>query len=250
MVSKKYRKSPIVEAICEFRFEEDSPWDMAIPGLVYEKVRNSFPIRRQAAQVAIGFSGSQEGIVPQFGTVPIMQFLRTDEKALIQVGAHLLSVSVLKPYPSWQRFMPLIRKGFEAYCDVADPKRIRRIGLRYINHIEIPSQNIKLEDYFEFRPYVGSGLPQDFGTFVVGIQIPYEENRDTLSLQLTSLPIPGLQTDKAIIVLSLDYFLLKPGEVALEEAFKWIETAHLHIGDVFEACITENLRALFKGVKK
>jgi uncharacterized protein (TIGR04255 family) len=249
-VSRKYKKSPIVEAVCEFQFEEGSSWDLAIPGLVYEKLRNTFPKRRQAERVTVSISGSPEEIGPQFGTLSLMQFIRNDEKALVQVGTQLLAVSVLKPYPSWPKFLPLIRKGFKAYSDVVVPTGIRRIGLRYINHIEIPGQGIRLEDYFEFRPYVGQNLRQDFGTFSLGIQIPYEESRDILNLQLASLPRHNSQSDNATIILSLDYFLLKSGEVALEEAFKWLDVAHQRIEDAFEACITQKLRHLFKEVKE
>ena len=248
MTGKKYKKSPIVEAVCEFQFEENPSWDLAIPGLVYEKVRNTFPLRRQAARVTLGISTSPEEIGPHFGTTQLMQFLRKDEKALIQVGSNLISINVLKSYPSWQRFLPLIKKGVNAYREVVDPKGIQRIGLRYINHIDIPGQNIHLEDYLEFRPFVGSKLPQDFGTFVVGIQVPYEESRDVLNLQLASLPRASTSSDNAAVVLSLDYVLLKPGEVPLDEVFNWIETAHGHIEDVFEASISEKLRELFKEV--
>ena len=248
MAGKTYKKPPIVEAVCEFQFEEGSPWDPTIPGRVYEKVRSTFPILRQGERVTVSVIGSPEEFGPQFGTLSLMQFLRKDEKALIQVGAHLLSVSVLKSYSSWPRFLSLIKRGFNTYRDIATPKGIRRIGLRYINHIEIPGHDIRLEDYFEFRPHVGRGLNQDFGTFALGIQFPYEESRDLLNLQLASLPKQFLSSDNATITLSLDYFLLKPGEVALEEAFQWVDVAHLHIEDAFEACITQRLRQLFKEV--
>ena len=249
-MGKKYKKSPIVEAVCEFQFEEGSPWDLTVPGRVYEKVRNTFPILRQTERVTVSVSGSPEELGTQFGTLSLMQFLRKDEKALVQVGTHLLSVSVLKPYPSWLRFLPLIKKGFNTYRDVAAPKGIRRVGLRYINHVEVPDHDIRLEDYFEFRPYIGQVLPQDFGTFALGIQIPYENSRDILNLQLSSLPKQISSSDNAAVVLSLDYFLLKPGEVALEEAFQWVDVAHRHIEDAFEACITQKLRHLFKEVKE
>lgn len=249
-MSKKYKKSPIVEAVCEFQFEESSPWDLAIPGLVYEKVRNTFPIRRQAERVTLNITVGPQALGPQLGTVTLMQYLRQDEKAMLQVGSHLLSMSVLKPYPSWPRFLPMIQNGFNAYRDVAAPKGLKRIGLRYINQIEVPDQGMKLEDYFEFRPYVGSNLPQDFGTFALGIQVPCEDSRDILNLQLASVPRQDLSMSKAIIVLSLDYFLLKPGDITLEEVFKWVELAHSHIEDTFEACITEKLRHVFQEVKR
>jgi hypothetical protein len=232
-VSKKYKKSPIVEAVCEFQFEEDSHWDSTIPGRVYEKVRSTFPILRQTERVTVSISATPEEFGPKFGTLSLMQFLRKDEKALIQIGTHLLSVNVLKPYPSWQKFLPLIKRG-----------------LRYINHVEVPNHDIKLDDYFEFRPYIGQGLPQDYGTFALGIQMPYENSRDVLNLQLASLPNQISSSENGAVLLSLDYLILKPGEISLEDAFQWVEVAHRHIEDAFEACITQKLRHLFKEVKE
>lgn len=250
MTGKKYKKSPIIEAICEFQFEENSPWDLTIPGLVYEKVRRTFPKRRQATRVSLGKSASAEELGPQFGTTSLMQFFRADEKAIIQVGPNLLSINILKPYPSWEKFLPLIKKGFNSYCDVVAPKGIRRIGLRYINQIELPGQNINLEDYLEFRPFVGSKLPQDFVTFLVGVQIPYEESRDILNIQLTSLPRNSISEDRAALIFSLDYVLMKPTEITLDGAFKWINTAHSRIEEAFEASISQQLRGLFKEVRE
>jgi uncharacterized protein (TIGR04255 family) len=248
LTGKRYKKSPIVEAVCEFQFEESSSWDLAIPGLVYEKIRAKFPIRRQATRVTLGIPASEEKVGPQFGTVPLMQFLRKDEKALIQIGPNLLSINILKPYPSWQKFLPSIKKGVNSYCDVIMPKGIQRIGLRYINQIDFPDKNIKLEDYLEFRPFIGPKLPQDFGSFIVGIQVPYENSRDILNLQLASLPNTGISEDNAAMILSLDYVLLKRGEVALDEVFEWVETAHSHIEEVFEASISKNLRNLLEEI--
>jgi hypothetical protein len=34
-VGKKYKNSQIIEALCEFQFEQNPPWDLAIPGIIY-----------------------------------------------------------------------------------------------------------------------------------------------------------------------------------------------------------------------
>jgi uncharacterized protein (TIGR04255 family) len=246
-MSKKYKNSPIIEAICEFQFEENSAWDLTVPGLVYGRVQNEFPIRRQAARVTMGIHSNVGNITPQFGAVHLMQFLRRDEKALMQIGSHILSINLLNPYPSWTEFLPLIQTGFNEYCNVAKPTGLQRIGLRYINHIEIPDQNARLEDCFEFRPFTGPKLPQKLDSFVLGGQIAYENSRDILSLQLASSPRLEPSIVNPAVILSLDYFLAKPKGVLLDEALTWIEKAHENIEDIFEGCITDRLRALFKG---
>jgi uncharacterized protein (TIGR04255 family) len=245
-MGRRYKNPPIVEALCELQFEPDSPWDLTIPGLVYEKVRDTFPKRRQAKQLEVDVAAGPEGVGQQVRTVDRMQFLREDEKALVQVGPHLLAVNHLKPYPSWQEFSPLIKKGLQAYCNVVGPSSIHRVELRYINRIEVAGQRIELADYFEFRPFVGSNLSQGHGPFIVGIQVPYEESRDILKLVLTSASVET--PDTAAVVLDLDYFLVKPGEVALDNVFEWVEVAHSRIEEAFEASITDRLRQMFEEV--
>jgi len=243
-MGRRYRNPPIIEALCEFRFEPDSPWDLAMPGLIYERVREAFPERRQAKMFDVGIAPETFG---QIRTTDRMQFLDEDEKAIIQVGPHFLAVNHLEPYPSWEEFLPLMEKGLEAYCDVADPKNIYRIGLRYINHIEFAKQRIDLEEYFEFHPFVGPNLPQEFGPFIVGIQIAYD-NSDILKITLATAPTET--PDIIAVALDLDYFLVKPGEVVLNNVFEWVNVAHDRIEGAFEACITNRLRQTFEEVKE
>ena len=247
-MGRRYNNPPIIEALCELRFEPSLPWDLAIPGLVYERVRDDFRKRRQVRALETSVSASTEGVEQQVRTTDRMQFLREDERALIQVGPDLLAVNHLKPYPTWQEFLPLIQRGFDAYCDAAAPKGVHRIGLRYINRIDIPGQSIELEDYFEFRPFVGSELAQDFGPFIVGIQVPYEDSRDTLRLQLANARVET--PDTVGITLDLDYFLSRPGEVSLDDVFEWVDMAHCRVEEVFEACITDHLRQMFEEVRE
>ncbi len=252
-MGRRYKNPPIIEAVCEFRFERGSPWDLTIPGLIYEKVRDGFPKRKQAKQVQIEISAVTEGLEQQVTTTDRMRFLREDEKVLIQVGPDLLAVNHLKPYPSWREFQPLIEKGFKAYSETTNPKGIRRIGLRYINRIEIPNQG-ELKDYFSFYPFIGKNwgeiLPQKINSFISGIQIPYENSRDILRLKLGSARAET--SDTSGVILDLDYFLAESEDVPLDKkkVFEWINFAHNHIEEVFEACITDRLRQMFEEVKE
>jgi uncharacterized protein (TIGR04255 family) len=214
---------------------------------IYEKIRTQFPIRHQATQITLGISADPETIRQQFGTAPLRQFWSEDERSLVQVGAHLLAVNHLKPYPSWSKFLPLIKEEFRAYRDAASPRLLHRVGLQYINRIEIVGQHINLEDYFEVRPFVGQDFPQAMSAFTVGIQVPFEGFRDILNVQLTSLTGLAL-SDMAVFILDLNYSLAKPGEVHLDDVFEWVEGAHTHIEKIFEACITARLRELFEEV--
>ncbi len=123
-MSRRYELSPIIEALCQIQFEPDSSWDLTIPGLIYEKVQKTFPKRNQIAQINIGIAANAEVIGQQIGALPLMQFLSEAGNTLIQVGQNLLTVNQLKPYTSWQQFLPLIEQGLQAYREAANPKQV------------------------------------------------------------------------------------------------------------------------------
>jgi len=43
---RKYRKPPVVEALCEIYFA-GSNWDETVPGRFYDRVKDNFPVKRQ-----------------------------------------------------------------------------------------------------------------------------------------------------------------------------------------------------------
>lgn len=245
-MGRKYKNPPIIEAICEFRFEPGQPWDLTIPGMLYEKMRTHFPLRRQASAFQFSIGTKPEDSEAHVEPAGRMQFFREDEKALVQVARDLLVVNHLKPYPTWQEFLPLANQALDAYRHVANPKGLRRIGLRYINRVEIPGPRMELEHHFHFRPFLGPDLPENFASFIVGIEIPYEDSRDRLRVQLSTAA--AQMPDTVSIVLDLDYFLSKPGEAPLETALDWLDIAHGRLEAIFEACITDRLREMFQEV--
>lgn len=243
-MSRKYKNPPIVEAVCEFQFDPQGDWDIAMPGLIYERVQNPFKTRKAAKHVNIEVTSGESGIQQQVQPTERIQFIRDDGNALIQVGPHLLTINHLKPYPSWEDFLPLIKQGFEAYHEVASPEKLARIGLRYINRIEIPSQEVDVQHYFRFVPHVEDDLAEQINAFIIGIQVTYDKGRDALRVQLANAS--ARQPSYSDFILDLDYGLLEAEQLALSNAFQWVETAHSRIEDAFEACIREPLRDLFE----
>ncbi|MFZ2615490.1 MAG: TIGR04255 family protein, partial [Anaerolineae bacterium] len=86
----KYGNPPIVEVVAEFRFVPAEPWDLTVPGLVYDRLRGQFP-RKRLLKVLEGEAAVEAtGIRQEFRLADRMQFLREDEKAYVQVGPDLL----------------------------------------------------------------------------------------------------------------------------------------------------------------
>lgn len=242
-MSRKYEHPPLIEALCEIQFAPDTPWDLVSPGLMYEQVREQFPLRRPGRAVSLNVSQAGQGIGQEIQIVDRVQFLRDDEQALIQVGPQLLVVNHLQPYPSWDAFRPLIAMAIDAHRRVIQPTGIHRIGLRYINRIALPQTRILLEDYFEVYPKLGSDLPTDHGTFIVGLQFAFAGGRDALTLKLQTV---SPDTDNGLAIsLDIDYFLADPGAISTDAVMEWVDDAHIQVEQIFEASIKDTLREQF-----
>lgn len=246
-MGKVYANPPVVEALCEFRFEPDQPWDWTVPGLVYDRIKADFPKKRQQNIVQLELHAEKEEIAQSVrGGVARMQFLRDDERALVQVGPDLLAVNQLQPYPTWQVFKKMVASGLSVYRDVANPKAVQRIGLRYINRIEIPEKQVSIGDYLLAQPSIPDSVPQVFATWAQRIEIPFEHTNGLLVFQSGS--IHKEQQDGAAFLLDLDFITLKVDKVTLDSAMDWVEKAHDEVERTFEACITDKAKALFKEV--
>jgi uncharacterized protein (TIGR04255 family) len=244
-MGKKYAKPPIVEAVCEFRLTPETQWDLTIPGLLYEKLKELFPQKEQRVIQEMELIQGPEGWQQQIRSSERIILFTEDRRMLVQVGPRLLAINVLKPYPYWEGFKSRIGMAWENLQVAVEVQGLERIGLRYVNHVELPGQSVELAEYFEFYPFVGPRLPQQMVTFLVGAEFSYADGRDRCRVQLA--PIQG-SGDKSLFMLDIDYFLAQPRAVKPEEALAWVEEAHTRVEEVFEGSITDKLREMFEEV--
>ena len=186
-----------------------------------------------------------EGLQQQIRTSERIMLFTKDKKMLVQVGPRLLAINVLKPYPHWESFKPRIEMAWQSLQAAIEVQGLERIGLRYINHIELPAQSVELAEYFEFYLSVGQRLPQQMVSFLAGAEFSYADDRDHCRVQLT--PIPG-SGGKSLFMLDIDYFLARARAVEVVDALAWVEEAHDRVKEVFEGCITDKLREMFEEV--
>jgi len=249
-MGRKYKNPPVVEALCEFQFISEQPWDLTLPGLIYEKIKDEFPDKQQQVGINVQFRPTEKGLEHKVEpTPPRVQFHKKDKSALIQVGPDLLAVNQLKPYSTWEEFKAMILKGFQIYKEVARPKGFKRIGLRYINIVEFDKAPVELKDYFQFYPFIPEVLQQLlYDSFLNRVEFPYEDGKERLILTLASI-IPSKPNVLISILLDLDYVMATPEYVLLDGVSEWLEKAHGKIEEAFEACITDNARKIFEEEK-
>ena len=244
-MSRKYKNPPLIEAICEFRFQPGMSWDKSFPARVQEHLQATFPKHREETVLQSTFTNvpHEKQLDYQLKSNVITRLLRADETASVLIDADRIAISHLKPYSGWEAFLPLIQDVLRVYQEVASPKGLHRVGLRYINLIEVPSKQLALAECLKFLPQLEWPTPLTVESFLVGLQVFFADKRDILTMQLSSGA--SEQPDGSAFVLDLDYGLGQSGSVPLNAVGEWLDEAHLRVEDAFENCIRDTLRTLF-----
>ena len=244
---KQYASPPVYEVLAELRFPDDTPWDIAVPGLIYERIKERFPERRERV--------AEEGIVlisagelQQPRTTTIALFYTKDFRGIVQVGPRLLVINKLRPYGGWEQFSEYLRCALDALDAVVSPERLEALSLRYINVLEIEEEPSRLNSYLNFRPefeHVVTGEPT---RFAMACEFATKNGRDACRIRINGER--HAEDEPVYILLDLQCELIRREEVEPKNALHWLEEAHEELSALFEACITDRLRETFQGENK
>lgn len=152
-------------------------------------------------------------------------------------------MSCQRPYVHWEAFSEKILEGFDRFREVISIDAIGTMNLRYVNLIEIPEREVTLSDYFAFYPTLPPELPRVPAGFITGCEFAFHDNRDNCRVELTDA-VPE-STENNAFLLNIDYYLTEGESIPLDGVADWLEIAHTHVRDIFEACIKDPLRDLF-----
>ena len=246
----KYANPPLVEALCEFRFATGQPWDWTIPGLVFNKIKEKYPVKKEVKRVGFEFKAIKvdfESRVVQ-GTER-MQFLNKEENRLVQVGKNLLTINQLIPYNSWTEFKSRINSAVQTYAEIVNPMGIINLGLRYINRIQLP-ETFVMENFFNYYPKFPDEDQHVIGPLHLMSTLPFPnipEMEGTMNLIFAIEP-PSKDNTYQTCVLDLDmiYKWKKSTPLIINKVDLQIEKAHRIVQEMFESCITNKLRQKFE----
>lgn len=241
MTRRKYLNPPIKEVVCEFRFSQTSHWNPTVPGLIYEKLREKFPISETGKDIETEIVFENEHVQPKVRLHERAIFRNTEGNMLVQVGTNFLAINHLSPYTDWENFLSIVDEALLAYISIIEECTIERLELRYINEIPFNDGPFDLKEFFDFYPNTDNFNFEDgYRSFIVGVQAEFGD--DIQKIQMTN--------NLTNIILDTTYFTGKPGVVQLEKVIEWLENAHERNNQAFEGSIKESLRSRFREVRE
>ena len=238
-----YKTPPIYEAVCEFHFLGPEAWTLAHSGLFMGRVKVRYsgkPSEQRLLRMSMPFEA--DAVNPALNEITKVQLRSESGTEMVAVGAGTLTVHSLKPYSGWERFREQIAEALNEYRAVVSPTGIRRIGIRYINQITIPTARGVPDDFITTPPY---GIPS-IPVTVAAFSLRHEYVRDDsirAVVQLASLNSPP---DTYALGLDVDVTRIWQGDgLRIDDALAFVDKLRDEERDIFEALITDKARELF-----
>lgn len=250
---RQYRNPPIKEAVCEFRFGPKQDWDPLLPGKLQQALGNAYTGQAlEQRAVSIGLQTHEDRPADlKYGEGVVNIQLATDNgKRRVGVGRNVLSVHMLHPYQlpdehgrtGWDAFVPRIEKALSAYWGLVQPDGVKRIGIRYINEILIPEEDVEIGDYIRDALPHGHEIPVNLEGFICRVEYAYVADNARLAVSQATLNAPEGHTQ---ILLDLDVIWEFDELISQGDALAKAKDLRIREREAFEAFITNKSRDLF-----
>jgi uncharacterized protein (TIGR04255 family) len=242
------RNAPIVEAVIDFRARPNVIWDQErIAAVVRERLKEFpevQPLRGWEQQFQTEPGKTIEGSTRDLGWIGMI-LKSTDNLRVAQIHREGVSYSRLKPYPNWSIFSREAVELWELYRELTGPLEISRIGVRYINRIDIPITGADLGKYFRQPPQSPPGVTIPFSHFVYSDVFSIVEMECSIRLVRTiQPPLPPVNTSPGLIV-DIDVSTTKALPTDDDIVVQRLTEMRWWKNKIFFATITDNLQRQF-----
>src|SRR5215831_3346311 len=190
MAEQPYKQPPITEAVIELRFAE--PIDPDEIAKVSVDLNSLYPVQQPIIGVQLNLlSAQQAGTTAQTIETHGRRLSTEDQTQIVLIWPQMFVCSQLAPYPGWDVFFQRFSRNWDTWKRTLGYRKIMRIGVRYINRIDIPATTplVEHEDYLNVYPQVPALFPS-LTAYNVVAQIPLPDIGCTLTLNSSSVPSP------------------------------------------------------------
>jgi uncharacterized protein (TIGR04255 family) len=241
---RHYSKAPITEAVINLQVNLPSEATLAGIENLFASISTDYPNREAEiiveSQVTAGASVGATAHQTHVGYL----YSTPNRKQIFNPRMYGFSFSQLAPYERWELFRDEAKRLWNIYQDAMKPTAVTRVGVRYINRLDIPLPIRDFKDFLRTIPEVSPDLPQALSGFFMQLQIPQEDIQAMVMINQAMISPPS--PDVVSVLLDIDAY--REQILPAEQTVFWecLETLHTKLDQVFEGCITDETRELIK----
>jgi uncharacterized protein (TIGR04255 family) len=241
-----YKQPPITEAVIEIRFADPVP--PAEMPKVSETFKSTYPREEIVTDISVQlyFAHDRQNTT-KAEAIEKRGHRRSspDQTELLLLWPENFVVSQLAPYPGWDSFFARFERDWTLWKRVVSYRKISRIGVRYINRIDIPIEGPVTHEEEFLNVYVR--MPEELGpsmAWAVQSQLKLPEMGCKLTLNSSVVPSPLLE--HMAFVLDQDVTKDDAPPQNDTEIYELLNQIRVKKNSIFEACITDKARRLFR----
>jgi uncharacterized protein (TIGR04255 family) len=175
-----------------------------------------------------------------------LRFRSSDEKHIVQFNRDGFAFSRLEPYVDWEQLSGEGLRLWSIFKELAQPVEIQRIGLRYINRIQLPPGELLFEDYIQPAPVSAYDLDLPFHKFMHHDTLAVPGHPYAINMIRTIQPPASAGSSGIALILDIDVFTgqaFEPDDTLLARRLlemRWLKNK------MFFGSITQKALAMFR----
>lgn len=244
--TKTYPHAPITEAVIELRMH--SKVDQKEQKTVVQRLKKNYPHVQNLNEFTVNLQAPPTGVGVTVSEKPQgFRLTSSDQTDIVLLSPLSVASARLAPYPGWDAFFSRALDVWKVWKRFTKHQPVARIGVRYINRIDIPRdgrKQIRLEDYLTFYPQAPEigALPMD--SYLIQVTLPTHNPLWTASITSTGLPSPLLE--HMSLLLDIDVFRTQDIPIKDEDLWTVINEARDIKNTIFQRCTTLQSERLFE----
>jgi uncharacterized protein (TIGR04255 family) len=231
------RNAPIAEALVDIRASLADDFDAELLRDVRARLPGQFtdaePMFEQHTSVRIADGELATDVTPR--RLRGYLFRSSDARTIVQLRRDGFTLNRLRPYTSWGEIRPQALACWEVFQRVARPLAPSRIGLRYINQIDIALTGAELGDYLRLSPGVPDGGQRVLTEFFARVVLT--DLQTGLSAAITQASQPA-SAHVGVVILDIDAYRAASGGVPHADVPQTLDALRTFKNDLFFQSVT------------
>jgi len=204
--------APVAEAVIDVRAFPSKTWEEPSVRASLEEKLDGYAFLDSHRE--IHYEVRSEGEKPPEQSIRDLgwrgvRFQSADSKNIAQFNRDGFVFSRLDPYENWHSFFNAGKSLWSVFKDIAAPVTIDRIGLRFINRIELPHGELNIERYLKNAPVAPVNLDLPFLGFMHQETLGVPGYPYAINLIRTIQPPQNPADNGIAIILDIDVFTLQ-----------------------------------------
>jgi uncharacterized protein (TIGR04255 family) len=239
-------RAPIVEAVIDLRVLPRDGIAADHFSSLGSRVGQQYnpPSLMRSVQARFGIEGGRAVVPTQVEAADGWLYHSQTQRTVVQFRVNGFTFSKLEPYTTWEEVFGEARRLWSIYVQVAQPRQVSRLAVRYINRLRLPAP-ADLGEYLSAPPVLPQSIPQRMRDFLTRVVVDAPERN--LSAVLTQASETPLDDRSAIqVLLDIDAFrepAMPADDPSLSEIFEQLRTLK---NEIFFASVTERTVGMYE----